>query len=50
LEEKGVTVFKSEPFGMAVCEACGCPTSEHYRINIDANDLVKAVALGWNRE
>jgi hypothetical protein len=50
LEEKGVIALKSESFGMAVCEACGCPTSQHYRVNIDANDLDKAITLGWNRE
>lgn len=50
LEEIGVTVVKSEAIGMMVCEACGCPTSEHYRVHIDAADLQAAITLGWVRE
>jgi hypothetical protein len=50
LENRGVTVIKSEATGMMVCEACGCPTSEHYRVEIDATDLQAAIALGWVRE
>ena len=50
LEENGVAVISAEAFGMMVCEACGCPTSEFYRANIDANDLDTAISIGWNRE
>ncbi len=50
LEENGVTVISAEAFGMMVCEACGCPTSEFYRANIDANDLDTAILIGWNME
>ncbi|MGB3717350.1 MAG: hypothetical protein WA996_23245 [Candidatus Promineifilaceae bacterium] len=50
LENRGVTVIESEEIGMMVCEACGCPTSEQYRVQIDAIDLLSAIALGWVRE
>ena len=50
LEQNGVTIFETEAVNMMVCEACGCPTSEHYRINIDANNLDAAMMLGWIRE
>ncbi len=50
LEDKGVTVLESEEVSLAVCQACSCPTSKHYRVQIDANDLISATALGWNRE
>lgn len=50
LENNGVQIFKTEAVNMMVCEACGCPTSEHYRVNIDANSLDAAMVLGWIRE
>lgn len=50
LEEQGVEVLRSEPVSMLVCEACGCPTSEHYRVQIEAGDLETAIAIGWTRE
>ncbi len=50
LENSGVVVIKSEAIGMMVCEACGCPTSEHYRVHIDAIDLKLAITRGWVRE
>ena len=50
LEENGVTVISAEAVSMMVCQACGCPTSEFYRANIDAYDLDTAISIGWNRE
>jgi hypothetical protein len=50
LEEQGVTVLDMETVGLMVCEACGCPTSEHFRLQISAQDLAAAEALGWTQE
>jgi len=50
LEENRVAVISAESFDMMVCQACGCPTSEFYRVNIDAYDLDTAISIGWNRE
>ena len=47
LEAAGVSVSASEMTSLAVCQACGCPTSEHFRAQIDAEDLDKATGLGW---
>lgn len=35
---------------LPVCAACSCPTSEHYRMQIAAEDLEKAIDLGWTEE
>ncbi|MCZ7668709.1 MAG: hypothetical protein M5U34_16690 [Chloroflexi bacterium] len=32
---------------LMVCSACDCPTSAHYRAEINAADMNKATALGW---
>lgn len=50
LENSGVAVLNSEDVNMMVCEACGCPTSQQYRVQIGANDLESATMLGWIRE
>jgi hypothetical protein len=50
LEENGVAVISAEAVSMMVCQACGCPTSEFYRVNIDAYDLNTAISIDWNRE
>lgn len=50
LNADGVTVDSSEVINLMVCQACGCPTSEHYRVSIQAGDYEAAVALGWVRE
>lgn len=50
LEQEGILVFEAEEVGRMVCEACGCPTSEHFRVQIDAGDLDRAVSLGWEAE
>ncbi len=49
LEEAGVTVVDSEQFEQVVCQACGCPTSQYYRLQIEPESLSKAMALGWVR-
>ena len=50
LENNGVTVLEAEEVNMMVCEACDCPTSEHYRVLISADEFDSAVILGWVRE
>ena len=49
LEEAGVTVVDAEQFEEVVCQACGCPTSQYYRLQIEPESLSKAMALGWVR-
>ncbi len=46
----GITVHSIETISMIVCQACNCPSGVHYRAQIDAADLAKAVALGWLEE
>lgn len=46
----GITVYQVETVNLMVCEACGCPTSAHYRAEIAAADLPRAVNLGWREE
>lgn len=43
----GVPVLDSEVTEIAVCAACGCPTSAHYRAQIAVSDLATAVQIGW---
>jgi hypothetical protein len=50
LESAGVQVIASELVSLMVCEACGCPTSEHYRMQVNLVDIPKAENLGWIRE
>jgi hypothetical protein len=50
LEDAGVEVLGSEAVSLAVCTACNCPTSEHFRVQIRARDLGIAQDLGWIRE
>lgn len=49
LEEAGITIQNAEAVELVVCQACGCPTSLHYRISIDPADLDSALSLGWQR-
>jgi hypothetical protein len=49
LEEAGVEVMASETIEMAVCEACDCPTSEHFRVQISAQDMEQVESMGWTR-
>lgn len=50
LEENGIVVGEAEEIERLVCQACNCPTSEHYRLQIDPADLDRALRLGWFRE
>jgi hypothetical protein len=50
LTAAGFTVYDVTTTDMMVCQACGCPTSIHYRVEINEADLNKAIALGWTQE
>lgn len=50
LEDAGVNVLSSETVDLMVCQACGCPTSEHYRIQILGEDVQTIRSLGWRTE
>jgi hypothetical protein len=50
LQNAGVPVITAETVTLGVCEACGCPTSEHYRIEIPASARNTAMALEWAPE
>lgn len=50
LEEAGVNVLSSESVDLMVCEACGCPTSEHYRAQVSGEDVATARSFGWTME
>jgi hypothetical protein len=49
LEEAGIEVLKISRVDLMVCEACGCPTSEQFRVSIDPADVAAALLLGWQR-
>ncbi|MGD8805627.1 MAG: hypothetical protein PVH65_07235 [Chloroflexota bacterium] len=49
LEEAGIAVVAAEEIGLEVCEACGCATSEHFRVQINVEDLDRALEMGWQR-
>ncbi|WP_420642295.1 hypothetical protein [Candidatus Leptofilum sp.] len=46
----GIPVEASEMTELAVCAACGCPTSAHFRLQIDSGYQGNAEALGWVAE
>lgn len=50
LTEADVEVLSSEEVTKPVCEACDCSTSEHYRVQIRAEDLSIAQSMGWFQE
>lgn len=50
LTAAGLTVGEAEMTELMVCSACGCPTSAHYRVQVDAADVPTAVSLGWEQE
>jgi hypothetical protein len=50
LTAAGITVHNVTTTELMVCTACGCPTSAHYRAEIDANQLDALIALGWTVE
>lgn len=46
----GIPVEASEMTEQEVCTACGCPTSAHFRLQIDSGYLGNAQVLGWVAE
>jgi hypothetical protein len=50
LEAEGIEVQEALEANLIVCQACGCPTSQTYRVLIKATDLTAAEALGWTKE
>jgi hypothetical protein len=51
LRDAGVEVINSQVVNLLVCEACDvCPSSEHYRVLVDAGQRAAAEALGWVQE
>lgn len=50
LTAAGITVQQMTTTELMVCSACDCPTSAHYRAEINAADMNKATALGWTLE
>ncbi|MCP5097268.1 MAG: hypothetical protein GY943_17110 [Chloroflexi bacterium] len=50
LTAAGITVTDSEITELLVCSACGCPTSAHYRVEIDGTQLSTALSLDWTVE
>ena len=50
LTAAGLRVIDSEIIELMVTTSCGSPTSAHYRIQINADDLDNALSMGWDRE
>jgi len=50
LTAAGIPVRSSGMVDLPVCAACGCPTSAHYRVEIESVNLENAEALGWIKE
>ena len=50
LTAAGLRVVDSEIVELMVITSCGSPTSAHYRIQINAGDLDRALSMGWDRE
>jgi hypothetical protein len=50
LDEAGVIVVDQTTIELAVPQACGQPTSEHFRVQILAAGLPQAENLGWQLE
>jgi hypothetical protein len=46
----GIPVEAFEMADLPVCSACGCPTSAHFRLQIDSGYLDNAEVLGWFAE
>lgn len=47
LTAAGVNVLSSTTTNLIVTDVCGGPTSAHYQVTIDANDLEVAEAIEW---
>jgi hypothetical protein len=50
LADAGIEVREQTSVEMAVCQACGCPTSLHFRAQIAPEDVPQATELGWQVE
>lgn len=50
LTAAGVRVFSARMVNRIVCNACGCPTSEHFEMFIHPADARAAEELGWTIE
>jgi hypothetical protein len=50
LAAAGVAVAQSEMTELMVINACGSPTSAHYRVQIAAGDLQTALSMDWTQE
>ncbi|MFZ0545836.1 MAG: hypothetical protein WAM60_10390 [Candidatus Promineifilaceae bacterium] len=50
LEAAGINILAVEETELLVCDACGCPTSAHYRVLLSGEDLPTAISLGWEYE
>ena len=46
----GIRVYSARITNRMVCEACTCPTSEHFEMIVNPEDAAAAVNLGWNIE
>lgn len=45
----GIRVVDAEMIELMVPTSCGSPTSAHFRLQIEAEDLDSALSLGWER-
>lgn len=45
----GIRVVDAEMIEMIVPTSCGSPTSAHFRLQIEAEDLDSALSFGWER-
>ncbi|HSH01749.1 MAG TPA: hypothetical protein VLL52_04460 [Anaerolineae bacterium] len=50
LQTNGIVVNDATVTNLLVCEACTCPSSTHYRANINRTNLDAAENLGWFTE
>jgi hypothetical protein len=50
LTAAGIRVVDSEMTELMVTTSCGSPTSAHYRVQIDFEDLEDALSMGWQEE
>lgn len=47
LTAAGITVSQADMLNLMVCSACGCPTSAHFHVLIESDQLAAAESLGW---
>ena len=43
----GVPVMDGEVINLNTCNSCGCPTEEHYRVQIDGESVAAVLNIGW---